>query len=279
MAAYSGVPRLSPRLIIEALLRNMHESAVEMYSYRIVPSSYRIFLAQTDFDALEPIKSRIIEEANDALDGGLRRLNSPKLFQRITFQTNARYERADSRWQIEILVDPDLETAVGSCAIRSELAISQCAPDKAGTQTRFITTYSDRSTVVAADTVKDESTRLAAPAKRAMNIADVGRIIAELRCTDSNGFHVFQMRKSEILVVTGDSPTEGDVKLSVSGSPEMTLVIRMDSRTGLVALRNLSVPTLAINDLKVAPNVEVLLTTRSLIRIGAHATVEFTAIT
>ncbi len=271
------VVTISPRVLVEELLRNMRESAVELYSYRVVPSAYRVFLNRTDFAALEPIKSRIVADAQTALDEDLKRLNGATFFQRITFQRPTRYERADTRWQIDLLVDPDQETDVGVCAIRSELVVSGAVPDKAGMPTKFTTTYSDKPLVIS-DITEEPGSLKAATLPRAvnMNCVSLGRLIAKLHYTDSNGPHVYQIRQSEVLLVIGEAPTTGDVRLVISGCTEMALVIRMDSRTGMIALRNYSIPALTVEGRTVAPNVEVILPAKASICIGSHTTIEFT---
>jgi hypothetical protein len=277
MAAHKQVPRVSPKLIIETLLHNLQESSLQMYSCRIVPSAYRIFLAQSDYSALEPINTRILADIEAALNDCLKHLNSATLFERVTFRRPRRYERADNRWHVEILVDPDQEADPGSCIVRSELALPLASPAKAGTPTRFTTTHSNRSTSVSSETHPDPSADAIKSYRPAIHNVAIGRVVAELKYRDTDGYRTFQMQQAEVLIVLGDPPAYGDLRLLAPGHADMAFLIRMDPRTGMLLLRNRSVQSLSIDGRSIDPNIEVLLASRATIRIGTHTTLEFSA--
>ena len=81
----------------------MGESAVDLRTYRLVPSAYHILPHQSDSQALEPIRLRIIAEVQKALDKKLKQLNTPPSLVKL-FCRNLPYERADIRWKVDFSI-------------------------------------------------------------------------------------------------------------------------------------------------------------------------------
>ena len=270
---------ISPRSIVaEVVHGNMAESAVDLCTYKLVPSAYHILLHQSDSQALGPIQSRIIAEVQKALDKKLKQLNTPSPFRKLLRQ-DLPYERADIHWKIDILADPDEQTRTGECMVRSELLLPPSDSGIAGTPTRFTTTTSTSSAVVQNDDVSRAPELPAAPAGMAAPATpplNRESALATILYAHRGNVESFVMMRPEVRVVTWGAG-EGDLKLPEDRYPGMLLLIRRDARTGMFFLQNLSENAVTVGEKKVARGVESLLPRSAAIQSPGGAVLEFRA--
>lgn len=135
--------RLSAREVIAEIVRNMHASWEEMYSHILVPSFYQVFLNRSDYERLEPVLSRVVSDAKNALDAELADLNRVRLVDRLVSRRTPRYESADREWRIELFRDPDEDLSPGAVKVTSQLVLPT-RQGVSGVSTRFNVTRSDQ---------------------------------------------------------------------------------------------------------------------------------------
>src|SRR5207253_2649464 len=67
--------RVSGKEIIQAVIEDMHEGREELRYSVLPPGIYRIYLHETDYRRLSPVVKHIVDEASQALDEEVDRLN------------------------------------------------------------------------------------------------------------------------------------------------------------------------------------------------------------
>jgi hypothetical protein len=272
-------PTISPRSIIAEVVHNMSESAVDLCTYKLVPSAYHILLHHSDSQVLEPIRFRIIAEVQKALDKKLKQLNTPRPLRNL-LRRNLPYERADIHWKIDILADPDEQTRAGECTVCSELLLPPSDNGIAGTPTRFTTTTSTSNAVVHNEEAGPAPAPPATPASVAAPAAppahDRESAVATIQYVRRGKTESFVMMSAELRLTTR-AAGEGDLELPEDGYPGVCLLIRRDARTEMFFLQNQSEDTVMVGEKKVARGVESLLPRSAAIQPARGAKLEFRA--
>src|SRR2546422_439362 len=134
------------REIILAIVDNMHVGAEPLLYSTLLPSLYDVYLHHDDYERLEGIWPRILDETKRALDQELARLNGdvelPKLlkFLPLAEKNRPRFERAAPDWYINFYRNTDEDAAPGDIVIDSHFTLPSLPKYGAGSKTKRITT-------------------------------------------------------------------------------------------------------------------------------------------
>lgn len=267
---------ISPRSIINEIIRTMRESAIDLYSYRLVPTVFHVLLRRDDADRLGPIRQNIVAETKKALDDELVRLNAAGLVQKL-FQRNIRHERSTSVWTVDLSADPDERIPPGSCTVRCEFGGAAQAQILAGEPTRF------EAFGIPEDGTPGSLHDCPTPEPQAMTPAssDSGRSkhsLATICYYMGDGCREFAMNFPEVRIQSGRVSGLADLGLPAEIYARVSLVIRMDSRTGNFCIRNLSSDSVTVAGRKISCAVEVLLDRESVIDCQGGGKLEFRAL-
>lgn len=133
-----GNARATGADIITAMIDNLHTHLEPIYYTAQAPSLYHVYLHQSDFTRLKGIFPQIINEAKQALDEEMKKLNRkgvvsslresfqkqlPASIQnRLAGKPGIVYQVPKEGWQIAFYLDADGELAQGDVQILSELS-------------------------------------------------------------------------------------------------------------------------------------------------------------
>lgn len=221
----SSQSRRPARDLIDAVIANMRTNLEFLKYSTLAPSRFIVYLHPEEFARIELIVPVLQAQTARALGEELDKLNKPpalrQYFHRFVGAPSP-VENAGREWQIEFLVDPDGELAVGDILIHSELLLPAAGDDLgAGQRTRRITTvHVGQRTTTRQETVS-RTEGASAPAA------------ARLRYDDDGGAHTFDIARNSITIGRGGIAYPADVRIdaSVDVSREHAR-IRRDPRTG-----------------------------------------------
>ena len=130
------------REIILEIVRNMREGLEPLHYSTLPPSVYHVYLHADDADRLRGILPRVVEEARQALDAELDRLNRASLAERmkIARREEPKISVPEGGWQIQILENTDEEVNPGDIVIYSELGLPAKPEFGTGSMTKRIAT-------------------------------------------------------------------------------------------------------------------------------------------
>ena len=251
-----GAGRLSPRAIILEILRNMRESAEEMYSHSVVPSFFQVYLHGRDFARLQPVFARLTADAKVALDNELANLNRVRLFDRFVAAKPARWEAGDREWKVEIFQDPDDEQPAGTVRIQSQLMLPALPGIRQGALTRFTITRTGDA---------PEPKNTPAAASSAGHTED-RPVLAEIRIVSGAAERTVLMKGDELLLGRGGPDIRVDVEIANPSVSEGHARIHYVRLAGMFYLENRGKYGTSVEGRQVAAGSEVSLGRRS--RIG-----------
>lgn len=190
----------------------------------LAPTVYHVYLHPEEFEAIEPIAPRIVEEVQRALTTEVDRINQGRarsgrrvLIRLLQREDLPPIEIPSSGWEIHIQADRNGELEHGQLGIVSTLAVP--APTEyAGTPTTRIVksvVAGGRRTATARDVPQagGAEPRSTAPlGARSTEIVERARLAYE----DEQGPHVFVMRKDAISVGRGGTSAWVDVQVVAS---------------------------------------------------------------
>ena len=198
---------VSGRDVILEVRRNMRRHGEELLYSTIVPARYEVYLHVSDFERLEGLVPRIVEEARRALSEELARLNrGSNLTDRLRDalgRPRAPRERTEPDWRIEIAPDPDDEAVPGDIRVFSTFVLPGQG-SYGGHETRRVFTSTRRP---AGEVVEvPEPTRAGAS-------AGTVRPLASLHYEDDNGPQTFRMVQPRVVIGRGGAGYWVDLKL------------------------------------------------------------------
>lgn len=224
--------QLVARDVILEIVHNMKEGIEPLLYSSLAPGIYHVFLHPDDFERLNPIAGRIVEEARRALDEELDRLGTAD---RLTPAPLRRWlgrppavERPPDDWVIHLQPDPDGDLQPGHFAVTSELRLPP-RPAFDGKETRRVTT------VRRGDATQTSRQTVAGP------IEVTRSPHATLTYTDLEGAHTYAIEKDRVVIGRGGIGYWVDLKLSAA--PDVSrehLRIRRDPETGRFFVKDLS---------------------------------------
>jgi hypothetical protein len=225
--------QITARDVILEVVHNMREGIEPMLYSSIAPAVYQVFLHADDFERLDPIGPRLVDEARraldeetDALNGGSRLVPA---FLRKRLSPTPAIERPEGGWVIHLQADPDGDLKPGHIAVTSELSLPQ--------RQQFEGTETKRVTTVNRGTGTETSRQVVAVATPGTARTPV----ATLTYTDDTGPHCFAIDKDRVVIGRGGIGYWVDVKLHAA--PDISrehLRIRRDPQSGSFFVKDLS---------------------------------------
>jgi FHA domain-containing protein len=207
--------------IWQALRQELQDNLYPLRSVTLAPSLYHVYLHPDDFDVIDGIVSRIVDDVSAALTEEVARLNRESAPRRGRFRGWRRstdeaaaqgpIEVPDGGWRVHIQPDLDGELPRGRIGVVSKLTVPE-RPEYGGTPTivtvKTIYTDGQRSTSPLVS-----SSPMAADGQQVSPTAPASTLRATLEYRDEAGDHLFPMRKDLIKVGRGGSDAWVDVQV------------------------------------------------------------------
>jgi hypothetical protein len=192
--------------IIAEIVRNMLEGSEQLQYTTLVPSLYHVYLHSDDYQRLEGIFPKIIDEAKRALSEELERMKKdddpPRILQNLGFSKKSpmQFVSAQEGWFIAFYESVDEQTRPGDIVIDSELALPPKTEYSSGLKTKRITTRLKSGKPTSAQKYQDAETRR-------------DGAYAKITYEDDCGRQIYLMTKPQIVVGRGGKDYWVDLKL------------------------------------------------------------------
>ncbi len=264
--------RITGKIIIEQLLRNLELGQFEMGYSVLVPCIFSLYLHPDDCARLTGVFDLIREDARRALTQRLEQWNAkPLSLGRLRGSRQRKpYKAACKDWVFEFFPDAEGVVPVGDVEIHSELNETP-QPGYHGAKT----TLMDREPAVGSITGR-------AGAEGAGNHANTRqsaeRVYAELRYRDDSGPQLFLMTQDEIAIGRGGDDVS--VNLALYTNDEVSrehLRVRRDPAQGRFLVIDKSMNGTWLNGKRLKRGVEEPLPARAQISVAEVITLEFEA--
>ena len=196
--------RISGGDILSEIQRNLEEGMFQIRYSTLVPSVFRVYLHQEDYDPLRAAIPYLTAEIKRALQDHLARLNGGKthaLLKRFggTKGPGMEYKILGGDWTVEFLPDVEGTLERSEIEVHSELG----APEKAEYGAGELTTRITRK-----DAVGEKTSRIVPTVQASEGV------FAELRYEDQNGPGTFPVTKNMIVIGRGGKEYWVDLKLN-----------------------------------------------------------------
>jgi hypothetical protein len=264
--------KISGRIIIEQLIRNMELGQFEMGYSVLVPCIFSLYLHPDDYARLTGVFDLIREDAKKALAGRLAQLNAKPLG--ITALRAAKdrkpYKIACKDWAFEFFPDSEGAVPVGDVEIHSELNETP-QPGYHGTKTTLL----DREPSVGGITGRAGGAR---PETRQSEGREGDRVYAEIHYEDDSGPQLYLMTRDEISVGRGGDGAE--VSLALYTNDEVSrehLRVRRDPVQKRFVIVDKSMNGTWLNGKRLTRNVEETLPAKAQISVAEVITLQFEA--
>ncbi len=253
------------REIIQLIVRNMREGLEPLHYSTLPPSVYHVYLHSDDLERLRPILRRIAEEARQALDEEVQRLNQASLAERLKLARRAepKISPPEGGWQIELFENTDDGVEPGDIEVRSELALPAKTEYGAGSATKRIATRRMGGAESTQKTVEPSAPAVVSPgspsAAAGAGSASASPACATIEYEDNGGRKSYRMTKEQIVVGRGGSGYWTDLKLDTL--PDVSrehFRLRRDAATGQFFLKDLSRLGTTINGEKAPSSIEFI---------------------
>jgi hypothetical protein len=201
-AAGEAQGKITGKLIIEQLVRNMELGQFEMGYSVLVPCLFSLYLHPDDYARLTGVFDLIRADARRALAARLDELNGKTAgFSLRRARSKKPYQIAGKDWAFAFFPDSENVVPQGDVEIHSELNETP-QPGYHGAKTTLL----DREPTVGS------VTRLPSPARpEARKSAE--RVLAEIRYEDDSGPQLFLMTQDEIVIGRGGNDVAVNVAL------------------------------------------------------------------
>src|SRR5882672_3099200 len=185
--------KITGRLIIDQLVRNMELGQFEMGYSILLPCIFSLYLHPDDYTRLAGVLDLIKEDAKRALAARLEQLNARPLGLSVVMPNKERkvYKIAGHDWAFEFFPDSEAVVPLGDVEIHSELNETP-QPGYHGVKTTLMGREPSAGATTGQSTVADAETRQSAE-----------RVHAEIRYEDDSGPQLFVMMQDEISVGRG----------------------------------------------------------------------------
>jgi pSer/pThr/pTyr-binding forkhead associated (FHA) protein len=276
--------KISGRIIIEQLIRNMELGQFEMGYSILAPCIFSLYLHPDDYTRLTGVFDLIREDAKKALAGRLAQLNAKPLGIGAFRGAKDRkpYKIACKDWAFEFFPDSEGAVPLGDVEIHSELNETP-QPGYHGTKTTLL----DREPSVREPSVGNITGRAGAitdragsprPETRQSQDRSGERVYAELRYEDDSGPQLYLMTQDEISVGRGGDGAE--VSLALYSNDEVSrehLRVRHDSTHKRFLIVDMSMNGTWLNGKRLARGVEETLPPKAQISVAEVITLQFEA--
>ena len=260
--------KISGRIIIEQLIRNMELGQFEMGYSILAPCIFSLYLHPDDYTRLTGVFDLIREDAKKALGSKLAQLNAKPLGIGALRGAKDRkpYKIACKDWAFEFFPDSEGAVPLGDVEIHSELNETP-QPGYHGTKTTLL----DREPSVGGITGRAGGVR---PETR----QSADRVYAEIRYEDDSGPQLYLMTQDEISVGRGGDGAQ--VSLALYANDEVSrehLRVRRDAVQKRFVIVDKSMNGTWLNGKRLAPGVEQTLPPKAQIGIAEVITLQFEA--
>ena len=260
--------KISGRIIIEQLIRNMELGQFEMGYSILAPCIFSLYLHPDDYTRLTGVFDLIREDARKALGSKLAQLNAkplgPKPFGLAAFRgakDRKPYKIACKDWAFEFFPDSEGAVPLGDVEIHSELNETP-QPGYHGTKTTLL----DREPSVGG--VRSETRQVG---ERAGD-----RVYAEIRYEDDSGPQLYLMTQDEISVGRGGDGAQ--VSLALYTNDEVSrehLRVRRDAAQKRFVIVDQSMNGTWLNGKRLARGVDETLPPKAQISVAEVITLQF----
>jgi pSer/pThr/pTyr-binding forkhead associated (FHA) protein len=276
--------KISGRIIIEQLIRNMELGQFEMGYSILAPCIFSLYLHPDDYTRLTGVFDLIREDAKKALAGRLAQLNAKPIGIGVLRGAKDRkpYKIACKDWAFEFFPDSEGAVPLGDVEIHSELNETP-QPGYHGTKTTLL----DREPSVREPSVGSITGRAGAitdragaprPETRQSQDRPGDRVYAELRYEDDSGPQLYLMTQDEISVGRGGEGAQ--VSLALYSNDEVSrehLRVRHDSANKRFLIVDMSMNGTWLNGKRLARGVEETLPPKAQISVAEVITLQFEA--
>jgi hypothetical protein len=253
MAGQNMEGRLTARVIIQELIRNMNEGLEPFDDVTLAPGVYHIYLHPEDFTRLNVVADTFREQAERALKRRLAELNAKarpgKV--KIPFANKPQpmeYKTAGDFWIIELREDLNEELEVGDVEVVSQLALPRRQQSGSGTETKKIATRRSSNQVKT-----DYETIPRPPAEPSFEPEQSA--YARIVYQDNHGSHTFLMKKDQIKIGRGGKSHLVHLQLITAADVSRThIVIRRDPQTDQFFIKDLSRYGTKVDGVRVTPS-------------------------
>ncbi len=259
--------RISGRIIIEQLIRNMELGQFEMGYSILAPCIFSLYLHPDDYARLTGVFDLIRQDAKQALTARLAQWNAKPLGIGAFRGAKDRkpYKIAGKDWAFEFFPDSEGVVPLGDVEIHSELNETP-QPGYHGTKTTLL----DREPSVGAITGR--------AGVRPETRQSGDRVYAEIRYEDDSGPQLFLMTQDEISVGRGGD--EAQVSLALYTNDEVSrehLRVRLDPSQKRFVIVDKSMNGTWLNGKRLARGVEETLPAKAQIGVAEVITLQFEA--
>lgn len=256
MAGQDMEGKLTAKVIIQELIRNMNEGLEPFEDVTLAPSVYHIYLHPKDFMRLNVVADTFREQAERALKRKLAKLNEkarPRKI-KIPFANQPQpmvYKTAGGFWIIELREDPDEELEADDVEVISQLALPRRQQSGSRTETRKIATRRSSNQVRT-----DYETIPRPPAEPSTDHFEPEQsAYARIAYQDNHGSQTFLMKKDQIKIGRGGKSHLVHLPLITAADVSRThIVIRRDPRTGQFSIKDLSRYGTKVDGARVTPS-------------------------
>ncbi|HYL37594.1 MAG TPA: FHA domain-containing protein [Bryobacteraceae bacterium] len=259
--------RITGKLIIEQLLRNMELGRFEMNYSVLVPCIFSLYLHPDDYARLTGVFDLIREDARRALNSKLEEWNARPLGLSVIRGRQRRklHKIATKDWCFEFLPDSENVVPLGDVEIHSELNETP-QPGYHGTKT----TLMDREPGVGASTGRTGSLSDTRQSGQ--------RVYAEIRYQDDSGPQLYLMTQDEISIGRGGGDVAVNVALYTNDEVSREhLRVRLDRARGGFRIVDQSRNGTWLNGKRLKRGVEEALPAQARINVAEVITLEFEA--
>ncbi len=267
----SDEPRLTGKVIIGELLRNMELGRFDMTYTSLLPCVFTIYLNPDDHAMLRGVFDLVSEDAKKSLRARVTELNNGNglLGIKRRAKTAKEFKIACRDWCIEFLPEP--EVPPGDVEIHSELNES-ADPGYRGTKT----TLMER----APSAPGHKTTRFDAPEAQppAASARNPEAVLAEIRYEDDSGPQVFRVTQSRIRIGRGGDGQPVDLALYTNDEVSREhLVIQCDPGTGIFSITDLSTNGTWVDGKRLRKGIPETLRAKATVGVGEVITLTFEA--
>ncbi len=260
--------KISGRIIIEQLIRNMELGQFEMGYSILAPCIFSLYLHPDDYTRLTGVFDLIRQDAKQALVARLAQLNAKPLGLGALRGGKDRkpFRIAGKDWTFEFFPDSEGVVPLGDVEIHSELNETP-QPGYHGTKTTLL----DREPSVGSITGKAGGAR---PETRQSG----DRVYAEIRYEDDSGPQLYLMTRDEISVGRGGEGAQ--VSLALYTNDEVSrehLRVRLDAAQKRFVIVDQSMNGTWLNGKRLARGVEETLPPKAQISVAEVITLQFEA--
>jgi hypothetical protein len=264
--------KISGRIIIEQLIRNMELGQFEMGYSILAPCIFSLYLHPDDYARLTGVFDLIRQDAKQALGAKLAQLNAKPLGLGALRGGKDRkpYKIAGKDWTFEFFPDSEGVVPLGDVEIHSELNETP-QPGYHGTKTTLL----DREPSVGTITGRSGGVR---PETRQSGDRAGDRVYAEIRYEDDSGSQLYLMTQDEISVGRGGDGAQ--VSLALYTNDEVSrehLRVWRDPVQKRFVIVDKSMNGTWLNGKRLARGVEETLPPKAQISVAEVITLQFEA--